>query len=170
MSTNAGQFPESPPRVRPSRRRGWGRLPWRSTLVTVLLAGIAAFTGARLGSERTPPGTIPLSERVYGLLGDGIELSESQREAIAAVGLRYAPIREQLRLRSRAMNVTLASLMAEEQRFGPRTDAALQELQRIMGERLKLSMEYMIEVRQLLTPEQRAVFDRRVAQEASVSR
>ena len=150
-------------------RAGW-KLPWRGTLVTIALAGLAAFLGARLGSEQAQNRITPLSERVFELLGNGMELTAQQREAIEGISGRYAPVREKLRLQSRALNVTLSSLMAEEQRFGPKTEETLAQLQLVMGERLKLSMEYMLEVRELLTPPQRALFDRRVAEEASVSR
>ena len=153
-----------------TRRQAGMRLPWRGMLLTVALAGLAAFAGARLGIQQSQVLKVPLSERVYELLGDDLELTAAQREAIAAIGERYAPVREQLRLQSRALNVTLAALMAEEQGFGPKTEDTLAQLQIVMGERLKLSMEYMLEVRGRLTPTQRAIFDRRAAQEASVSR
>ena len=60
--------------------------------------------------------------------------------------------------------------MVKEQRFGPKTDETLMELQAVMGSRLKQSLEYMLQVREVLTPEQRAVFDRRVVEEAAVTR
>lgn len=153
-----------------ARRPARLRLPWRGMLLTVVLAGLAAFVGARLGIEQSSVHRGALSDRVYELLDDDMDLSARQREEIAAIGDRYSPVRAQLQLRSRALNVTLAALMAEEQRFGPKTEEALAQLQEVMGERLKLSMEYMLEVRGRLTPAQRAIFDRRVAEEASVSR
>jgi Spy/CpxP family protein refolding chaperone len=145
-------------------------MPWLSALVTVALAGLAAFLGARLGTDQGSARATPLSDRVFHLLGDGLQITPQQQEAIDAVARRYAPVREQLRLQSRTLNVTLARLMAEEQHFGPQTGQVLAQLQLVMGERLKLSMEYMLEVREVLTPAQRALFDRRVAEEASQSR
>jgi hypothetical protein len=146
------------------------RLPWRGMLATVVLAALAAFAGARLGSTRVEQKTAPLAERIFDLIGDEPALTSAQRDAIRAVGTRYAPVREELRVKSRVLNARLLGLMADEQRFGPKTEATLAELQAVMGERLKLSMEYMLEVRQELAPEQRIRFDRQLSEEALVSR
>jgi nickel and cobalt resistance protein CnrR len=152
-----------------ARSSNW-KLPWGGVLVTILLAGIAAFAGARLGSSKAPVPTAPLSDRVFEVLGDGTDLSAQQQARINAIADRYASVRAQLRLQSRTLNVTLARLMAEESGFGPKTEESLRQLQVVMGERLKLSMEYMLEVRQVLTAEQRVRFDRRVEEDAMVSR
>jgi hypothetical protein len=145
------------------------RLTWTAALFTVALAGVAAFVGARLGHDQAPR-TAPLSDRVFDALGDGEGLAPEQLARINAIGERYASTRAQLRTQSRMLNVTLARLMAEENGLGPQTEAALAQLQLVMGERLKLSMQYMLEVRKELTIEQRRQFDRRVEEEASVSR
>ena len=152
-----------------ARAAGW-RLPWGGVLLTVALAALAAFVGARLGSGQSAPRTTPLSDRVFDLLGDDMDLTLQQHAAIDTIGARYASVRAKLRLQSRMLNVTLARLMAEEQGLGPKTEETLAELQVVMGERLKLSMEYMLEVRRVLSTQQRAQFDRRVEEEASVSR
>jgi hypothetical protein len=155
---------------RPPPRRGNG-FAWRGSIVTIVLAGLAAFLGAHLGSRQPHVQTAPLSERVYEILDDeGISLTDAQEKTMRQISERYTPTRERLRLQSRGANVHLARLMAEEQQFGPQTTAGLEQLQAVMGERLKLSMELMLEVRAVLTPEQRAYFDRKVAEEASLSR
>jgi len=151
------------------RATGW-RMPWGGALLTVALAALAAFAGARLGSGHAVPRTTPLSDRVFDLLGDDMDLTPQQHAEIDTIGGRYASVRAKLRLQSRMLNVTLARLMAEEQGFGPKTEETLAQLQVVMGERLKLSMEYMLEVRKVLSTQQRAQFDRRVEEEASVSR
>jgi nickel and cobalt resistance protein CnrR len=146
------------------------RFPWRSTFATIALAGLAAFAGVYLGAEHAAPRGQPLAERIFELIGDEQELTPQQRETIQAIGARYAPVREALREKSRALNAELLGLMSEEQRFGPRTEARLAELQLVMGERLKLSMEYMLEVRGELTVAQRERFQRNLASEAIESR
>lgn len=152
-------------------RRSATGLSWRSSLITIVLAALAAFLGARLGSQHPTASfrDLPLSERIFVLLEDQGNLDEQQRQTIRDIASRYAGTREQLQAQSRALNVRFARLMAEEQRFGPKTSQTLEELQLVMGERLKLSMEYMLEVRTALTPEQRAIFDRQVAEFASLS-
>jgi nickel and cobalt resistance protein CnrR len=169
MSMDPGGQPELPMHQHRARTQGWN-LPWGGVLVTVVLAGAAAFFGARLGSDDATVRTTPLSDRVFELLGDGMDLTPQQHATIDAIEARYASVRARLRLQSRTLNVTLARLMAEESGFGPATEQALAELQVVMGERLKLSMQYMLEVREVLTTEQRIKFDRRVEEEASVSR
>jgi hypothetical protein len=144
--------------------------PWRGSIVTVVLAGLAAFLGAHLGTRQTYRPPAPLSERVFEVLNETAHLTDEQKASIRGIGERYTPRREQLRMQSRALNVRLAGLMAQEQGLGPQTTASLQQLQVVMGERLTLSMRYMVEVREVLNAEQRAYFDRKVAEEASLSR
>jgi len=148
----------------------YAKSAWRNSVITIVLAGLAAFVGAHLGSRQPERPPAPLSERVFEILNEGIKLDDEQKQAIRQISERYAPTRERLRMQSRGLNVRLARLMAEEQRFGPQTAASLEQLQAVMGERLKLSMQYMLEVREVLTPEQKAYFDRKVAEEASLSR
>lgn len=149
---------------------GARRLLLRGSLITILLAALAAFVGARLGGPQLPVREMPLSERMFELLDDDFNLSARQRETIGGITERYAPEREQLRMQSRAINVRLAELMPEEQGLGPVTEEVMAELHFVMGERLKLSLQYMLEVRQVLTPEQRVRFDGKVTEEALRSR
>jgi hypothetical protein len=166
--------PTPPPGGEDARhRRSLARhsmLGWRNSIVTIVLAGLAAFVGAHLGSRQTHRPPAPLSERVFDVLNENVQLSEEQKTAIKRISERYTPTRERLRMQSRGLNVRLAHLMAEEHGLGPRTAQSLEQLQLVMGERLKLSMQYMLEVREELTPEQKAYFDRKVAEEASLSR
>lgn len=145
-------------------------LPLLSVLVTVALTGVAAFVGVRLGTQQVRPQRVALSEEIFELIGDERELTADQREAIRAVGERFAPRREELRMKSRALNIEVLQMMAEEHRFGPRTHAKLDELQVVMGERLKQSLEYMLEIRAQLNPDQRERFERNLVQEAADSR
>jgi hypothetical protein len=172
MSTEPSRFAVDPgSRPPPPTRLPRRPLPWRSSLVTIVLAGLAAFVGARLGSHQAPtPSTQPLSERLFGILGDDVELSSQQRQTILAIADRYAPERDRLRLRSRMSNADLLRSMVREQRFGPETQEALEQLQIVMGQRLQQSLEYMQQVRGVLTPAQRAVFDRRLIEEAAATR
>jgi hypothetical protein len=171
MSTEPSRFAFDPVRQPPPPTRLPRRpLPWRSSLVTIVLAGLAAFVGARVGSHQAATPTQPLSERLFGVLGDGVELSSQQRQTIQSIAEHYAPERDQLRLHSRLRNADLLRSMVHEQRFGPETEEALAQLQGVMGQRLKQSLEYMQQVRAVLTPEQRAVFDRKLVEEAATTR
>lgn len=145
-------------------------LPWSSMLATVALAGVAAFVGVRLGTQQASAPPVSLSERIFELIGDERELTATQREAIRAVGERMGPAREDLRMRSRNLNVEVIRIMAEEKRFGPKSKAKLDELQVVMGDRLRLSLEYMVAIRAQLTPAQAARFEANLAREASESR
>jgi Spy/CpxP family protein refolding chaperone len=171
MSIEPSRFAVDPARQPPPLTRLPRRpLPWRSSLVTIVLAGLAAFVGARVGSHQPSTPTQPLSERLFGVLGDDVELSSQQRQTIQSIAEHYAPERDQLRLHSRMRNADLLRSMVHEQRFGPETEEALAQLQGVMGQRLKQSLEYMQQVRAVLTPEQRAVFDRKLVEEAATTR
>jgi Spy/CpxP family protein refolding chaperone len=171
MSTEPSRFAFDPARQpAPPTRLPRRPLPWRSSLVTIVLAGLAAFVGARVGSLQPATPTQPLSERLFGVLGDDVELSSQQRQTIQSIAEHYAPERDQLRLHSRMRNADLLRSMVHEERFGPETEEALTQLQGVMGQRLKQSLEYMQQVRAVLTPEQRAVFDRKLVEEAATTR
>jgi hypothetical protein len=168
---NSNRSPgETPPDISGGPRGRIRGISWRGSMVTIVLAGLAAFLGAHLGTRQTYRPPAPLSERVFEVLNETAHLTDAQKTSIHGIGERYTPPREQLRMQSRAINARLAALMAEEQGLGPQTTASLEQLQSVMGERLKLSMRYMLEVRQVLNAEQRAYFDRKVAEEASLSR
>jgi Spy/CpxP family protein refolding chaperone len=146
---------------------------WRAALLSLPLAFTAGFAGAYLGGgvfAPKPQQQAPLSESVFELFTDGHELTPKQKEEVRAIGDRLRPERDALRERSRALNAQMFEDMAAERGVGPHTSKTLAELQETMGRRLTLSLTYMISVRDILTPAQQAIFDRRMKQEASESR
>lgn len=146
---------------------------WRPAFLSLALAATAGFAGAYLGGgvfSAKPRPQPPLSEAVFELFTNGHELTAAQKETVRAIGARLQPERDALRERSRALNARMFEDMAAERGVGPRTSKTLAALQETMGRRLTLSLTYMIAVRDSLTPEQQAIFDRRVKQAASESR
>lgn len=146
---------------------------WRPALFSILLAGTAGFAGAYLGGGvfgAKPQQQAPLSESVFELFANGHELTPEQKAKVREIGARLRPERDMLRDQSRALNAKMIEDMAAERGVGERTSKTLADLQDTMGRRLTLSLTYMIAVRDILTPEQQAVFDQRMKQAASESR
>lgn len=143
-------------------RRGWLNL-----LITLVVAGAAGFIGAWAGAEGLHRGreqTSLLRQSVREMVDQGLQLTPGQREEIDAVEARYTKRRNALRVRISGANVELAAAMSEEMAFGPQAQAAIDHLQHSVGDLQSSTVLYVLEVRDVLTPEQRMIYDRKVVE------
>lgn len=139
---------------------------WRNLLVTVLVAGIAAFVGAWAGSLQLHKGpaerSSPLRNAIHAMSEQGLKLTPVQQQAIAAIDARYDRKREALRAQIAHANVEIADALALEMAFGPRAEQAINHLQTTVGELQKATILYVLEVRETLTLEQKTIYDEQV--------
>jgi Spy/CpxP family protein refolding chaperone len=141
---------------------------WRHLLLTVVLAGAAGFLGVWVGASRlAPPPTQPpmLPNVVNELRSRGLHgLTAGQETQLNAIAARYGETRAKLRRRITAANFELADSLAEETQLGPKTQAAIDRLKNTVGEMQQAAVVYVLDLRQVLTPEQRVVFDDKVVE------
>jgi hypothetical protein len=138
----------------------------RHLAITVVLAGLAGFVGVWVGTQHmgggarpTPPLRAAVDELTHrGLVG----LTAEQKQRIDDIQARYVHTRTELRARIAAANVELANALAEEMSFGPLAQQSIQHLQDNVGELQKQTVLYVLELRSVLTPQQRVVFDEKV--------
>jgi hypothetical protein len=138
----------------------------RHLAITVVLAGLAGFAGVWVGSARiardTRPPT-PLRAAVDELTHRGlIGLTGEQKQKIGAIEARYSHTRSGLRARIAAANIDLANALAQEMSYGPLAQDSIHRLQNDVGELQTQTVLYVLEVREVLTPEQRVIFDEKV--------
>jgi len=143
------------------------RAVWRNLLVTVLVAGIAAFVGAWAGSaylHRSPVKASPLRDAVHAMAEEGLKLSPDQQKKIAAIDVRYSQRRDALRAQISKANVEVADALSVEMAFGPKAEAAINHLQSTVGELQKTTILYVLEVRDVLSLEQKSIYDEKVVE------
>ena len=140
---------------------------WRQLLLTVVLAGAAGFFGVWAGARRfAPPAPTPMLPGVVNeLRSRGLQGLTSQQETqLNAIAARYRATRTSLRYSITAGNFELANSLAEETRLGPKTQAAIDRIKNSVGDMQQASVVYVLDLRQVLTPEQQAVFDDKVVE------
>ncbi len=145
---------------------------WRNLLITVLLAGLAAFVGARLGAghlrPEPPRSQLLLRDTVYQMVHQDLKLTPDQLRRIDLIEARYAHQRNSLRAQIGSANGELGEALANEMALGTAAQRALDHLQSSMGELQKQTILYVLEVRSVLTPAQQQVLDQKVFESLTV--
>ena len=142
---------------------------WLNLLLTVVLAGGAGFVGARYGASSLAPASSSaqdpalLRQSVHDLVR-GLTLTPAQTKAIDAIEKRYVHNRNALRVKISQANVELAGAMSEEMTYGPQAQNAIDHLEASVGELQRQTVLYVLEVRDVLTPEQQVRYDQKVVQ------
>ena len=138
---------------------------WLNLLLTVVVAAAAGFVGARVGAQRFDSGasqTPLLRASVKELVEDGLKLTPEQQREIDEIEDRHSRRRNTLRVQVSRANLELAGAMSEEMAFGPQAQTAIDHLQSSVGELQSSTVLYILEIRDVLTPAQRAIYDRKV--------
>jgi Spy/CpxP family protein refolding chaperone len=145
---------------------------WRNLLITVFLAGLAAFVGARLGAghlqPEAPRSRLLLRDTVYQMVHQNLKLTPDQLRRIDQIEERYAHQRNTLRAQIGSANGELGEALANEMALGTAAQRALEHLQGSMGELQKQTILYVLEVRSVLTPQQQQVLDQKVFESLTV--
>ncbi len=139
---------------------------WLNLAVTLVVAAVAGFAGAWAGAEglHRREHTSLLRQSVHALVHERLRLSGAQQREIDAIDARYARRREDLRVEIGRANAELASAMSEEMAFGPKAQTAIDHLQASVGQLQSSTVLYILEIRDVLTKEQRVVYDRQVVE------
>jgi Spy/CpxP family protein refolding chaperone len=145
---------------------------WRNLLITIVLASLAAFVGARLGAGRlqpeSPRSRLLLRETVYEMVHQSLKLTPEQLRRIDQIEDRYAHQRNSLRAQIGSANAELGEALANEMALGTAAQRALEHLQTSMGELQKQTILYVLEVRAVLTPQQQQVLDQKVFESLTI--
>ncbi|HTI66418.1 MAG TPA: periplasmic heavy metal sensor [Caulobacteraceae bacterium] len=143
------------------------RAVWLNLLVTLVVAAAAGFIGAWAGSEGVHRGreqTSLLRQSVHEMVHQGLKITPAQRKEINDIETRYTKRRNDLRVQISQTNVELAAAMSEEMAFGPQAQTAIDHLQHSVGDLQSSTVLYVLEIRDVLTPEQRMIYDQKVVE------
>ena len=142
---------------------------WRNLAITVVLAGAAAYAGARLGEQRLPAKAAEVSHRpvgmrdsVYQMVHQDLTLTDDQKRKVDAIEERYAHRRNELRAKIGSANAELGEALANEMALGTAASRALEHQQQDMGDLQRETILYVLEVRAVLTPKQQQALDQKV--------
>lgn len=147
---------------------------WRNLVITVVLAGLAAFAGTRLGVQHlntaaeTPRSKLLLRDSVYQMVHKDLKLTADQQRRIDEIEGRYTHRRDVLRAQISSSNAELGEALANEMALGTAASRALERLQTAMGDLQKETILYVLEVRAVLTPPQQQVLDQKVFESLTV--
>ncbi len=142
---------------------------WRGLILTLVIAAAAGFAGAQLGGliggrhGATPSAARgSVRESVDALLGRDFRLTADQKQKISAIDQDFTRKHNQIWADIYAANARLASAVATNMALSPDAKASIQEIQDGVGRLHTESILYVLQVRQVLTPEQRPDFDEHV--------
>lgn len=127
-------------------------------LLTALAAGAGGWIGIRYGlrESRSPPGLDEVLHRE-------LNLTAEQDQRIHALEAEFAVRRMQLEEEMRAANRDLAAAIAAEPTYGVRARMAIERFHAAESQLQELTVQHVLAMRTVLTPEQMTRFDEEVA-------
>ena len=129
-------------------------------------AGLAGgWAGVRIGllSAPRPPG-------LHALVHRQLHLDPSQAGRMEALERSDAGRREALQAELESADAALAAAIAADEADTPRVEAAVDRAHAAMGALQKATVAHVLSMRALLTPAQRAPFDREVSRALAPAR
>jgi Spy/CpxP family protein refolding chaperone len=128
-------------------------------ILTVLAAAGAGWFGVHYANEQAARASTNLDE----LLHHELDLSADQRQRLAALEQGYAGRRRPLEDQMRAANHALAKAIVNEHRYGPQARQAIENFHAAMQTLQEETIQHILAMRAVLTPEQARRFDQTVA-------
>ena len=136
--------------------------PAPALILTVVLALLAGAGGAWIGVRFVFPQrhSSSLHELVHKELG----LSKEQKGQSAKLEQQFAGRRQAREAELHAANAELAAAINERHEYSPEVQTAVEHFHKAMGELQKETVEHVLAMRKVLSPDQAINFDRRVSE------
>ena len=138
------------------------RLLGRGLALTLVLAALAAGLGAWIGVHYFARS--PEAPSLHSFVHEELKLSPDQERRIDALEQDFAVRRRAREAQLRAANADLAAAIQARHEYSPEVKAAVERFHHAMGELQKETILHILSMRKVLTPEQAAKFDRRIAE------
>jgi Spy/CpxP family protein refolding chaperone len=138
---------------------------WRNLLITLVVAMLAGGIGGWLGAQKvldSDAQTLPLRQTVHEIVRQDLKLSPDQDKEVLAIEDKYYNQRVTLREDVATANRELADALMSDMAFGREAQQASNHVEHGLGELQRATILYVLEVRDVLTPEQQAIYDRKV--------
>jgi hypothetical protein len=138
---------------------------WRNLLITVVVALLAGGIGGWMGAQNgldTDTQTLPLRQTVHEIVRQDLMLTGDQNKEIQAIEDKYYNQRTTLRQDVATANRELADALMSDMAFGREAQQASNHVERGLGELQRATILYVLEVRDVLSPQQQTIYDRKV--------
>lgn len=138
---------------------------WRNLVVTVVVALAAGAAGGWIGAESSRDRlaeALPLRQSVEDIVRNGLDLSDAQAAEIQGIEDRFYQRRGMLRNQIAEANIDLADALLSDMVYGRAAQMAVMDVQEGLGELQRATVLYVLEVRDVLNPDQQMVYDRRI--------
>ena len=143
-------------------------------LVTAAIAFCCGLLGASMAGYI--PNTSPVSgkqgdrliqfrERIDHMLSDEMRLSPEQNRRVALIDHNYTLDYNLTLADLHASNAQLGAALANDMSLNPEAQTAIKEIQLNVGQMQTSTVNYIIDIRNVLTPDQKKVFDGRIIAE-----
>jgi nickel and cobalt resistance protein CnrR len=144
---------------------------WRNLLITVVVALAAGWAGGLLGVRTlvAEDEMLPLRQTVSAIVRGDLRLTGEQMRDIQNIENRYYDRRIQLRTNVAEANRELADALMNDMAFGREAQQASLHVERGLGDLQRATIVYVLEVRDVLTPEQQVIYDRKVREVLTAS-
>ena len=145
---------------------------WRNLLVTVVVAVLAGAVGGWMGARNaidSDAQTLPLRQTVSEIVRHDLKLTSDQTKEVQAIENKYYDRRTSLRMQVTDANRNLADALMVDMAFGREAQQASNQLEQGLGELQRATILYVLEVRDVLNPEQQMVYDRKVREVLTAS-
>ena len=144
---------------------------WRNLAITVVVALAAGWAGGALGVRTlgSVEEMLPLRQSVSAIVRNDLRLTDEQMRELQNIENRYYDRRIQLRSHVAEANRELADALMNDMAFGREAQQASQHVERGLGDLQRATIVYVLEVRDVLTPEQQMVYDRKVREVLTAS-
>jgi Spy/CpxP family protein refolding chaperone len=127
--------------------------------LSIVFAGLGAWGCATYMLHRLRAET-PLHELVH----EKLRLTADQKQRIEGLEREQAMRQQALQAEMRAANADLSRAIAQDHTYTPNVQAAVDRFHHAMGELQKETIEHMLAMRAVLTPEQASRFDQTIVQ------
>jgi len=138
---------------------------WRNLAITLVVALLAGGVGGWLGARNALDGEeqgLALRQTVHQIVQTDLKLTADQSKEVQAIEDKYYNQRAALRNQVADANRELADALMADMAFGREAQAASNHVEQGLGELQRATILYVLQVRDVLTPEQQTIYDRRV--------
>ena len=138
---------------------------WRNLLITVVVALLAGGIGGWMGAQNgldSDAQSLPLRQTVHEIVRRDLQLTPSQSAEVQAIEDKYYDRRTTLRETVAEANRELADALMADMAFGREAQQASNHVEQGLGQLQRATILYVLQVRDVLTPEQQMIYDRKV--------
>lgn len=130
-------------------------------MVAIVAGAVGGWMGARNVIDSDAQ-TLPLRQTVSEIVHRDLKLTPDQSKEIQAIENEYYERRSTLRVQVAGANRELADALMADMAFGREAQQATNHVEQGLGELQRATVLYVLQLRDVLNPEQQLIYDRKV--------